>query len=444
MFFTYKSLTGSSSVSDAFSAIYDAVGSVRMGVTVFYIAFMLNLVCIGGYIYRYVKLNDKRKDSLLALGTLGVSEIVALTLMPTMMTLSKIITTIDGINNGTSSLWDLGSAASSFSTNTTGLKVSLALFFLAEIAVVAVSGYTIYQEKSGKEVSVNNLQNSGKGIVETVKEYAKTEKGKKRVLIVSGVCGALIICLVGTGIYSAVKKTPIDLVSSCNISFKGPDGNGYVDSNDYNYGCQPDYDKTNDNMGTFMNMVSYSVDKSDGLSNGDKVTITAKYSAETAKSLKIKVKESEKTYKVHGLTKVYKTWKDIPKKTRDQIIQKVQKRVEKKAKSYSPYVFSSDGATTVNSVENVAIYYSFDKDSGMGSVLPVYKVSVTNDHDREAENNTLYYYSTVNVDGDFKSSDKSAFKNYMDYYKLDDDETEADVLDKIANYENMDEDDLVH
>lgn len=32
----------------------------------------------------------------------------------------------------------------------------------------------------------------------------------------------------------------------------------------------------------------------------------------------------------------------------------------------------------------------------------------------------------------------------MDYYKLDDDETEADVLDKIANYENMDEDDLVH
>lgn len=178
MFFTYKSLTGSSSVSDAFSAIYDAVGSVRMGVTVFYIVFMLNLVCIGGYIYRYVKLNDKRKDSLLALGTLGVSEIVALTLMPTMMTLSKIITTIDGINNGTSSLWDLGSAASSFSTNTTGLKVSLALFFLAEIAVVAVSGYTIYQEKSGKEVSVNNLQNSGKGIVETVKEYAKTEKGK--------------------------------------------------------------------------------------------------------------------------------------------------------------------------------------------------------------------------------------------------------------------------
>lgn len=149
----------------------------------------------------------------------------------------------------------------------------------------------------------------------------------------------------------------------------------------------------------------------------------------------------------HGilrLTKVYKTWKDIPKKTRDQIIQKVQKRVEKKAKSYSPYVFSSDGATTVNSVENVAIYYSFDKDSGMGSVLPVYKVSVTNDHDGEAENNTLYYYSTVNVDGDFKSSDKSAFKNYMDYYKLDDDETEADVLDKIANYENMDEDDLVH
>lgn len=118
LFFTYKSLTGSSSVSDAFSAIYDAVGSVRMGVTVFYIAFMLNLVCIGGYIYRYVKLNDKRKDSLLALGTLGVSEIVALTLMPTMMTLSKIITTIDGINNGTSSLWDLGSAASSFSTNT--------------------------------------------------------------------------------------------------------------------------------------------------------------------------------------------------------------------------------------------------------------------------------------------------------------------------------------
>ena len=56
--------------------------------------------------------------------------------------------------------------------------VSIMVHPVYGILVLAVSGYTIYQEKSGKEVSVNNLQNSGKGIVETVKEYAKTEKGK--------------------------------------------------------------------------------------------------------------------------------------------------------------------------------------------------------------------------------------------------------------------------
>jgi hypothetical protein len=436
---TYNSISRS---SDGFDALYNAFGTIKTCVIFYYIVFFIDLACIAGFVYRYVKMNDKRKSSLLVLGSIGVSEVIALTLLSTMMNLSKVITAVNGLMNGTGSLWNLGTSAASLSTNTTSIKVSLILWVIAEIATVALSGYSMYLEKTGKELSVGELQNSGNGIVEFLKEYTKTEKGKKNTLIVGGVCGALIVCLAGTGIYNAVKKTPVDLMSSCKVDFSGFDGNGYA-TGGYNYGCEPDYDKTNQNISTFMNTVSYTLDKSENLSNGDTITLTASYSEETAKSSKVKVTESTKTFKVKGLTKVYKTWKSIPEKTRKQILEKVQAKVEKKAKKYSGYYFL-DEVITVDSISNVATYYSYDKDYGTGEVIPVFKVSITDNHDGEIDKIDLYYYTTITVDGDFKASDKNAFNEYMDYYEKDEDESEEDILDDIMYYNDVNEDNLVH
>lgn len=61
LFIKYKSLTGSSNLTDAYSAINKAVGTVKSSVTFFYLVFILNLAVIGCYIYRLVQMNDKRK-----------------------------------------------------------------------------------------------------------------------------------------------------------------------------------------------------------------------------------------------------------------------------------------------------------------------------------------------------------------------------------------------
>lgn len=83
LFFKYKSVTNKLYDMSGFEELCKALGTVKTSVTFFYIVFLLNLVVIGGYIYRWVKLKDKRKSSLLAFGTVGVSEVIALTLLPT-------------------------------------------------------------------------------------------------------------------------------------------------------------------------------------------------------------------------------------------------------------------------------------------------------------------------------------------------------------------------
>ena len=54
-------------------------------------------------------------------------------------------------------------------------------------------------------------------------------------------------------------------------------------------------------MEEFMKTVSYTIEPSTGLSNGDTVTVRAIVSDETAKSMHINVKGQEKNFEVSGL-----------------------------------------------------------------------------------------------------------------------------------------------
>lgn len=129
LFFKYKSVTNTLYDMSGFEELYKALGTVKTSVTFFYIVFLLNLVVIGGYIYRLVKLKDKRKSSLLAFGTVGVSEVIALTLLPTVIRVGQILKAVNAVINGN---WDAaksvtGSALSLYS-NTTSIKYLLCYY----------------------------------------------------------------------------------------------------------------------------------------------------------------------------------------------------------------------------------------------------------------------------------------------------------------------------
>lgn len=92
-------------------------------------------------------------------------------------------------------------------------------------------------------------------------------------------------------------------------------------------------------MSEFAGSVTYSFDKSNKLSNGDKVTVTAKYDKDLAKKAKIKVKDDKKSFTVSGLKERFKKdGSDISKKDIEQAKSYCQTKVNSWAKD-SDYTF---------------------------------------------------------------------------------------------------------
>lgn len=90
----------------------------------------------------------------------------------------------------------------------------------------------------------------------------------------------------------------IDLTSNIKVTIKGYNGKGevYVDNN-------TKYDKTNSDIRDFVSNVEYTLENGENgaLSNGDEITINAKYSRSQAKDLGLTIKNPTKKVKVSGL-----------------------------------------------------------------------------------------------------------------------------------------------
>ena len=90
----------------------------------------------------------------------------------------------------------------------------------------------------------------------------------------------------------------IDLTSNIKVTIKGYNGKGevYVDNN-------TKYDKTNSDIRDFVSNVEYTLENGENgaLSNGDEITINAKYSKSQAKDLGLTIKNPTKKVKVSGL-----------------------------------------------------------------------------------------------------------------------------------------------
>ncbi len=134
--------------------------------------------------------------------------------------------------------------------------------------------------------------------------FFKTKNGK----IVIGVIGAIVIAFGGYKIWDTFfNKTVIDACMNGTVSFDGYNTEG--EARVENAGI--DYDMTNDDLAQFVGGISFEVENNGTLSNGDKVTVKAVYSKETAKQLKVVLKEETKQFDVSGLTVKYQSASEI-------------------------------------------------------------------------------------------------------------------------------------
>lgn len=112
-----------------------------------------------------------------------------------------------------------------------------------------------------------------------------------RIILALAIGSTLIGC-------SSKSGGTIDLTSNIKVSIKGFNGKGevYIDNN-------TKYDKTNSNIRDFVTDIEYTLENgtNGALSNGDEITIKAKYSKSKAKDLGLTIKNPTKKVKVSGL-----------------------------------------------------------------------------------------------------------------------------------------------
>lgn len=112
-----------------------------------------------------------------------------------------------------------------------------------------------------------------------------------RIILALAIGSTLIGC-------SSKSGGTIDLTSNIKVSIKGFNGKGevYIDNN-------TKYDKTNSDIRDFVADIEYTLENgtNGALSNGDEITIKAKYSKSKAKDLGLTIKNPTKKIKVSGL-----------------------------------------------------------------------------------------------------------------------------------------------
>lgn len=120
---------------------------------------------------------------------------------------------------------------------------------------------------------------------------------------------ALLICVLFSLLFFGCSSKKIDLMSFAAVEFSGLDGKGKarldVDWGEFEKAVLSE--KERDSLAAFAKVlelegsVQYSVNKTDGLSNGDEVVISAEWDKETAKKYKVNFAAKEKKVTVSGL-----------------------------------------------------------------------------------------------------------------------------------------------
>ncbi|MEG0452145.1 MAG: hypothetical protein RR428_00215 [Coprobacillus sp.] len=211
-------------------------------------------------------------------------------------------------------------------------------------------------------------------------------KSNKNIFIVFGIVMSLIfVCGGGYYIYRTFFQiTKINLVESVELSCLGTDGSGKALIT-----ALSDYQGNNHNIKDFLESVDYQMVETDEvengeLSNGQKVTVIAKYSQSDADRNNIRITNDTVEVEVSGLIKVYTDSSQIPQ----ELLENMKSDVDKKAQNYS-----TTNSAIKRTVEFDSMYFATSKLKAT-HVIAVYKQTTQNFIDKNNPDDVKYiaYY----------------------------------------------------
>lgn len=382
-YFMVRSIVIGSDVADFSNAISD-ITSVLSGL-ILLLAASLGILCVAiqGYLY-----NAKTEKNIIILANSIASSVIA----------ACIILLLFG-------------AMEAEAINISFI-ISIALFILNVVTILALEGKVSIKALDSYlpklEINANhhvetNEVPSGETTgnptstpisidAKKIKEFFKTKTGKQVLL-------AIVVCLVAFGGYKVwdvfFNKTTIDVFEKMELTYTGYDGEGsaYVDS------TNPEYDKSNLNMVTFVNDIYFDVEDTGKLSNGDKVVVRAEYSKETAKDLKVVVKEDTKEFRVSGLIENFDSAKEIDKDLYKKAKESVEEELEDDSYSTYTYVGSYFGKEKVKKGERGRDYlvfvYKEDYKGYFSDEINTRYVSVDCSFDSSFDEDDIYVYAST-------------------------------------------------
>ena len=367
-----------------FSGLSSLVGSISTACLLFYLAFFLVLILVVAIGIKVFIMNDKRKECMANLITNGICLIIGFISLGTINQVSQIASSFSqGADSFMSSLFGMSSQDVSELSNLLNLKVPMILFILLQI-VSCVIAYFLYKNKSSEAENADI-----KVYKEKFDNYIKDEKKKRNLIIAAVIAGVLIVGIGGFSVYQANKKTPVDLVSACNVTFDGYDGYGTAE-----FSCENQDDlEDNSSLNEFLDSVSYSLSKDSDLSNGDKVKLEAEYSQEYADEMKVGVTNYSKSYEVEGLNKVYSSWDMIDEEDQTMLLDAMEPAIY----DYFEELTGTSFTYTVNSVTRIADLYKFDTHDKSGELRTVFKVEFTKTGNILDNSTDFTEYFTVNT-----------------------------------------------
>ena len=281
--------------------------------------------------------------------------------------------------------------------------------------------------------TIINFANNSKETVMNTAQSLTPEQKKKGLIAVVGIFVLALLFKGGSAVVDFLSRPTIDIMENAEITVNENDWNGQGEiSFDYDI----DFDETNEELADFIYDIDFEYPENNGkLSNGDKITVKATYSEETAKKIGVKVKNTEMTFEVSGLKEMPANEKEINTKMVELLDTDAidfLKETYKEDDYYSGHKFTKlynfyliDSADTFNS----------DFDNKLGVVYKIeYKYSSW--YSEEAENKVEYraYYVNDIEKGQEKYPVEVVYSNYSSY---EDNYSTAEVFKTSSTYKKF-------
>lgn len=214
---------------------------------------------------------------------------------------------------------------------------------------------------------------------------------KNKLIYLVCTCSILLL-LIGVYYYFFFHIIKIDISTIMQLSFEGESGNAtaYVTTvdNHYNQRIQP-----------FFDSLTYTVEPSTQLKNGDQVTVTLHYDQEQASKYHIEVSSTTKTLVVDGLAERYKDIEEIPETFISQLNGQGNTYIEKNRQAILESTFSHFKKKTAVYQSHKLLHRTFLKAEQIehkDKIIEVYEIYASGiAHDTGEEQSSSCYYMIV-------------------------------------------------